>query len=72
MGFKENLAFFKKVMQKNIIMWNQNWFTSDGVLDNKNYDSKFSWIGIPTLITTQCCFRHCRSIFVAHDFTLKS
>ena len=52
MGFKENLAFFKKVMQKNIIMWNQNWFTSDGVLDNKNYDNEFSWIVILTLITT--------------------
>ena len=31
MGFKENLAFFKKVMQKNIVMWNLNWFTNDEV-----------------------------------------
>lgn len=52
MGFKENLAFFKKVMLKNIVMWNQNWFTSDKALDCKNYDNEFSWIVIPTLITT--------------------
>ena len=34
MGFKENLAFFKKVIFKNIVMCNQNWFTDDGAWDN--------------------------------------
>ena len=34
MGFKENLAFFKKVIFKNIVMCNQNWFIDDSAWDN--------------------------------------
>ena len=33
MGFKENLAFFKKVIFKNNVMCNPNWFIDGGAWD---------------------------------------